>query len=78
MLQKDPTKRIDILKIYEHPWIVKYKHRFEKWSDDEEGVKSSTSSITTDKSLKSLNNENDDNSSSSCSLNENERKSARK
>jgi serine/threonine protein kinase len=25
MLLKDPSKRIDILRIYEHPWIVKFK-----------------------------------------------------
>ena len=25
MLQKDPLKRIDILRIYEHPWIIKFK-----------------------------------------------------
>ncbi len=36
MLHKDPSKRIDILRIYEHPWIVKFKQKFEKWSDDGE------------------------------------------
>jgi serine/threonine protein kinase len=34
MLLKDPAKRIDILRIYEHPWIIKFKSKFEKWSDD--------------------------------------------
>ena len=69
MVQKDPTKRIDILNIYEHPWIVKYKHKFEKWSDDEKSI--STSSINTEKSLKS---NNEDNYSSMSSLTENDSK----
>ena len=34
MLCKDPEKRIAMMEIYEHPWIVRYKHRDEKWSNE--------------------------------------------
>ena len=41
MLCKDWGKRIDMLSIYDHPWIVKYKRKHEMDSDDQ---KSDTSS----------------------------------
>ena len=33
MLEKDPSKRIDISQIFEHPWIMKYRegNRFNGW-----------------------------------------------
>ena len=34
MLCKDWGKRIDMLSIYDHPWIVKYKRKHEMDSDD--------------------------------------------
>ena len=30
---KDPEKRIDMIEIYEHPWMEKYRLKEEKWSD---------------------------------------------
>ena len=36
MLHKDPVKRIEMIEIFEHPWIQKYKKRAEHWSDDDE------------------------------------------
>jgi len=35
MLCKDPEKRIEMLDIFDHPFIQKYKLRDEKWSDEE-------------------------------------------
>ena len=45
MLKKDPTERIEILEIYEHPWMAKYRAKAEKWSDDEGDQSDSSSSI---------------------------------
>ena len=36
MLHKDPYERIDVHSIYQHPWMQKYKAKFEDWSDSEE------------------------------------------
>ena len=44
MLKKEATERIEILQIYEHPWMVKYRAKAEKWSDDE-GDESESSSL---------------------------------
>lgn len=33
MLTKDPLKRIDMIEIYEHPWVEKYKAKLDDWSD---------------------------------------------
>ena len=38
MLHKEWGKRIDMLGIYDHPWIVKYKRRDERGSDDEDAL----------------------------------------
>jgi hypothetical protein len=43
MLCKDWGKRIDMLNIYDHPWIVKYKRKHEVDSDDREDDSSSSS-----------------------------------
>ena len=40
MLHKDPLQRIEMIEIFEHPWIQKYKKRAEHWSDDEESTPS--------------------------------------
>jgi len=38
MLHKEWGKRIDMLGIYDHPWIVKYKRRDERDSDVEDNL----------------------------------------
>ena len=45
MLKKDATERIEILDIYEHPWMVKYRTKAERWSDDEMDESESSSAI---------------------------------
>ena len=42
MLSKDPEKRIDMIEIYEHPWMEKYRLKEEKWSDEEQSSSSSS------------------------------------
>ena len=54
MLCKDPVKRIAMMEVYEHPWIVKYKYKDEKWSDRSANFSSSKH----DSSLKSVSSEN--------------------
>ena len=44
MLCKDPYKRIDMLQIFDHPWITKYSRKYEL-SSDEERLSSSTESV---------------------------------
>ena len=38
MLKKDPFERIAIRKIYEHPWMMRYKEN-NKWSDSDDEEK---------------------------------------
>jgi len=42
MLCKDPIERIDMLQIFDHPWITKYSRKYEESSDEEK--RSSTTS----------------------------------
>jgi|APSaa5957512535_1039671.scaffolds.fasta_scaffold68400_2 serine/threonine protein kinase len=41
MLHKDPNQRIDMIEIFEHPWMIKYK-KLDEWSDDVEEEKFGT------------------------------------
>ena len=45
MLDKDPITRIDMIKVNEHPWIVKYKTKAERWSDEESLSSTSGSAV---------------------------------
>jgi serine/threonine protein kinase len=45
MLKKEATERIEVLQIFEHPWMVKYRAKAEKWSDDEGDESDSSSSL---------------------------------
>jgi serine/threonine protein kinase len=44
MLCKNMGQRIDILSIYDHPWIVKYKRKDEIDSEEKEKLSSSSNS----------------------------------
>ena len=35
MLDKDPQKRLDVIGIYDHPWVQKYRCRYDNWSDSQ-------------------------------------------
>ena len=43
MLAKDASARIEVLDIYDHPWMVKHRNRAENWSDGEQADDSSAS-----------------------------------
>lgn len=47
MLCKDPNNRIAMVEIFEHPWIQKYKNRYEKWgmAKKEESTSSDESEV---------------------------------
>jgi serine/threonine protein kinase len=45
MLCKDPMERIDMLQIFDHPWITKYSRKYEE-SSDEEKRSSTTSEVS--------------------------------
>ena len=62
MLKKDAAERIEILDIFEHPWMVKYRTKAEKWSDDEREESDSSSSIASNLSFENSDQENDEDS----------------
>ena len=45
MLCKNPQERIDMLQIFDHPWITKYSRRYEESSDEEKQSTTSEESI---------------------------------
>jgi len=42
MLTKEQSTRIEVLDIYEHPWMVRYRNKAENWSDEDNPDSSSS------------------------------------
>jgi hypothetical protein len=49
MLAKVAGDRIEVLDIYDHPWMVKFRTKAENWSDEE--VSNSSSSLASNVSF---------------------------
>jgi len=43
MLTKEAATRIEVLDIYDHPWMVRYRNKAENWSDEDNVADSSSS-----------------------------------